>query len=91
MIGARIRNVLLALVVLLWAFIIWDLNVNFRASFPRYETADQIIYYLLVPAAVIAASLVALVLRWRHRFSGADVSLVAVPVLFLPVYLLPLQ
>lgn len=89
MIGGWARNVLLLLVIGLWAWMAADFNTRYFAFI--YTSAQAVFYYLLVPGIVIAASLFALVRRRRKRFSGRDVALVGWPILFFPLYLLPLQ
>nr|WP_294813887.1 hypothetical protein [uncultured Sphingomonas sp.] len=91
MIGGWVRNVVIALLLLLWIYVAVDLNARLLALVSWYQNAEHIIYYLLLPAVVIVPVLIGLAFRWRRPFSGIDTILLGWPIILFPVYLLPLQ
>lgn len=91
MIGGWVRNVVTALLLLLWIYVAVDLNARLLALVSWYQSAEQIRYYLLPPALVIIPLLIGLAFRWRRPFSGVDSILIGWPVIVFPVYLLPFQ
>ena len=91
MIGGWVRNVVIALLLLLWIYVAVDLNAGLLALVSWYQNAEQIRYYLLPPAVVIVPVLIGLAFRWRRPFAGVDAILIGWPVIVFPVYLLPFQ
>ncbi|MDT8757546.1 hypothetical protein MZO42_02445 [Sphingomonas psychrotolerans] len=91
MTGRRARNLVAALLLLLWIYVAADLNARLLASVSWYESAEQLRFYLILPAMVIIPVLVGLACRWRRPLSGIDTLLIGSPIIALPLYLLPLQ
>jgi len=90
-IGGRVRNAVMALLLLLWIYVAVGLNAHFLQYFSWYQNAEQVRYYLLPPAMVIIPGLIGLAYRWRWPFSGFDALLLVWPIIMLPLYLLPFQ
>jgi hypothetical protein len=89
--GRLTRNALFILIGALWIWLSVDLNRSLLRLVPQHETVGQIVYYLAIPAIVMAVLLVTLVRRWRWAYSTRDGVIMGCAVLLIPLYLLPMQ
>jgi hypothetical protein len=90
-IGGWVRNLVIALLLLLWIYVAVDLNAEMLAQVSWHPNAEQVRYYLLPPAVVIIPVLIGLAVRWCRPFSAIDTILIGWPIIVAPVYLLPFQ